>query len=66
MTQKEYAFSLNDGKSCFLVAGGDGVIRIFIEGENNKECHLRLSTTEYQKMVDNFTSLLNLFQDTQN
>jgi hypothetical protein len=63
--EKEYAFILQGGRYRFLVGSRHGIIRVFIEDENSKECYLRLSTDEYLKMVDNFLLLSKFFQDTQ-
>jgi len=49
MSQKLYAFTLNNGKYRFLVAGGEGGVRVFVKGENGNECYLRLLMVSISK-----------------
>ena len=61
MAEEEHAFTLKNGQYRFYVTGSDDMIRVFIEGEEAKECYLRLSADECQKMGENFISLSKLF-----
>lgn len=60
VTKKEYAFALKNGSYRFLVIRDDQTIRVFIEGDDSRECCLALSIQEYLKMANNFIELTSL------
>lgn len=64
--RKEYAFALNNGQYRFLIEFSNDIVSLFITGEGDRECCLCLSVDEYQIMVNNFASLPNFLQGTEN